>query len=215
SMLYPFEMTPDQRAIERHLNQLGQAGQMPDKREVLALVQAPGQKRLGASLHAVDAMLASMPAEIACELVMWEGCQRVWSQGPYPAGDRQTILNALLRQKPRGATALARALALAGQRYSLSGAEAGVVVVLTDGTDTCRGDPCVEALRLAQERHGLVVNVVDLAGLDELDCLVRPSGGRAYRPEKMADLAKDIAWAARAETKGAPCRRAGGATGRR
>lgn len=215
SMLYPFEMTPDQRAIERHLNQLGQTGQMPDKREVLALVQAPGRKRLEASLHAVDAMLASMPTEIACELVLWEGCQRVWSQGPYPAGDRQIILNALLRQKPRGATALARALALAGQRYSLSGAEAGVVVVLTDGTDTCRGDPCLEALRLAQERPGLVVNVVDLAGLDELDCLVRPSGGRAYRPEKMADLAKDIAWAARAENKGVPCRRSGAATGRR
>lgn len=215
SMLYPFEMTPEQRALERRLNQKGQAGIPLEKRDVLALVQAPGQKRVEASLRAVDAMLASMPPEIACELVLWEGCKRIWAQGPYAAGDRQTIMGQLLRQQPRGPTALARALALAGQRFSQSGAEAGVVVVLTDGTDTCKGDPCMEAVRLAQERANLVVNVVDLAGLDELNCLVRPSGGRAYRPGNMNDLANNIAWAARAENKGAPCRRSGSKPGRR
>lgn len=215
SMLYPFEMTPDQRALERRLNQRGQAGLPVPEQDVLALVRAPGQKRLEASLQAVDAMLASMPPEIACELVLWEGCKKIWSQGPYPAGDRQAIMGQLLHQQTRGPTALARALALAGQRFSQSGAEAGVVVVLTDGIDTCRGDPCVEAVRLAQERANLVVNVVDLAGLDELNCLVRPSGGRAYRPGNMNDLANNIAWAARAENKGAPCRRSGAKSGGR
>lgn len=73
------------------------------------------------------------------------------------AADR--ILREIDGIEPDGSTALTRAVSLAATELGAP-AERGIVVLVTDGKETCGGSPCALASDLAAEAPGLTVHVI-------------------------------------------------------
>ncbi len=73
------------------------------------------------------------------------------------------------------------------------------IVLVTDGFDTCGGDPCAAARAAKQARPGLRIDVVDLTGLEEMRCIADATGGRyvdasrELEPALLARLLSDAA----------------------
>ena len=54
------------------------------------------------------------------------------------------------------------------------------IILVTDGFESCGGDPCKYIRELMQERGDIVIDVIQLGGSDRLACLADESGGRHY-----------------------------------
>jgi hypothetical protein len=102
-----------------------------------------------------------------------------------PVGQRDTarIETGVRALRPVGMTPMAGALEAAGQ--ALAGRPGRQVVVLvSDGLETCKGDPCAVARRLRAAGTQVQVNVI---GFDvkaderrQLECIAEGGGGRYY-----------------------------------
>lgn len=98
-----------------------------------------------------------------------------------PAGQTVPgILDAASRMNPRGMTPLTDAVLIAAQRMGYT-EQAATVVLLTDGIETCGGDPCALGRLLAAEGIDFRAHVVgfDLTDAEQrqVSCLADETGG--------------------------------------
>jgi len=103
------------------------------------------------------------------------------------------VLNSI---RPQGYSPLAYSLAQAANDFPSN--DRNVVVCLTDGIETCDGDPCAVADSLSQKRS-IVFHVVgfDVGDADRevLLCIPQLSGGQyfsAQNPRELKDALKDV-----------------------
>lgn len=116
---------------------------------------------------------------------------------PIETGNRKTLVNVALGLKPAGMTPLAFALSQVPDDFQdLPGIRR--VVLITDGMDTCNGDPCAEIKRLSKLGYKMKVDVVgmglkhDQIAKDLFDCIAKNSGGKYYDADTAAELAKGL-----------------------
>ena len=102
---------------------------------------------------------------------------------------------------PHGRTPIARSLELAARDLQpLGGGALGdrIVVLLSDGIETCRGDPCAVAASLASDQVQVRANVVGFAlGADvdpaSLRCMAEATGGIYVEADDADTLAEGLA----------------------
>ena len=74
-----------------------------------------------------------------------------------------------------------------------------VIVLVSDGKETCEGDPCAMAQALAKKGMKLVIHTVgfgvDEAAKSQLECVARATGGRYFPAESTAELIKVLSQA--------------------
>lgn len=112
---------------------------------------------------------------------------------PLAAGDRERVRTALLSFKPRGQTPIAYSLdQIAGDMASFAGERA--VVLVTDGIESCGGDPVASARKL-KETEGITVHVIGfgMGGTEDEDqrslrAIAEASGGRFVTARSAAEL---------------------------
>ena len=118
--------------------------------------------------------------------------------------DARAYASAVKTISPKGSTPIAAALdAAAGEMAKETGRKH--IVLLSDGLDNCKGDPCARARQLAQSVPQMTLHAIafDKAGkkdeLRQLACLAEPSGGvfkfasnRETLDAALADLAAHI-----------------------
>ena len=119
-----------------------------------------------------------------------------------------TIKAAVDALVPAGRTPLTEAVRLAAEALEFR-KKPGVIVLLTDGEETCGGNPCTLAKKLKAESAGITVHVIGYrmkdfswtggAGLMEMKCLAESTGGYYESPETVEDLV-----AALSKTLGCP-----------
>ncbi len=87
-----------------------------------------------------------------------------------------------------------------------------VIVLISDGRETCKGDPCVLAQDLAKEKGRLVVHTIgfgaDSAARHQLECMAKTTGGKYYLADDAGQLVKALVNAA-AATRGMIVRKIG------
>jgi len=105
------------------------------------------------------------------------------------------ILDAARRIAPRGMTPLTDTVLRAVQSLQFS-EQAATVVLLTDGVETCEGDPCALGRMLAQQGIDFTAHVV---GFDMTDaeqrtvaCLAEETGGILIAANDADDLARAL-----------------------
>lgn len=76
------------------------------------------------------------------------------------------IIDAVERLRPAGETPLTKAVERAADVLNYR-EEPGAIVVLTDGKETCDGQPCTLAKMLADEAHDLTVHVIGFKVRDD------------------------------------------------
>lgn len=112
----------------------------------------------------------------------------------------QRILERINSLNPDGRTPLTRAVRFAADALDYRSRPV-TIVVLTDGEETCKGDPCALAHRLKAESAGLTIHVIsyrieDSVGSDgifQARCLADETGGRyaaASTIDEVADALK-------------------------
>ncbi|MFN4100851.1 MAG: vWA domain-containing protein, partial [Pararhodobacter sp.] len=96
---------------------------------------------------------------------------------------------------PRGMTPLTDALALARDQIPAT-AEAADIILVTDGLETCAGDPCALAARLAAEGIEIRAHVVGFGltrvEVEALSCITEQTGGMLFDTNSGAELAEAL-----------------------
>ena len=169
-----------------------------DEPEVLMIVDASGSmrerlgnmSRLEAAKRAADIVIRGLPPSVEVGLVDFDACNRVRRDKFYKAPERGALIAEINGLSPKAGTPLAQAIERAG-RVASDSADA-VLVVVSDGGDSCGGDPCAAARRLRAQKPNVVINVIDLsdsaADRQVLQCVANAGGGRVMRPGDPLDL---------------------------
>lgn len=114
------------------------------------------------------------------------------AMGQTSPGTLESRLRALM---PRGMTPLTDSLAKAREQIPAS-AEAADIILVTDGLETCAGDPCALAASLAAEGIDIRAHVVGFglsrAEVDALSCITRQTGGMLFQTQSGAELAQAL-----------------------
>lgn len=177
SMGLPMDADPDEmERVERGWAERDPATLLRVER----LLQAPGRKRLDEAKSSALELIASLPPRLDVGLLSFApggDCQLQLDVAPTP--DRAGLAAAVRRLQAKASTPLAAALAR--MREAMAGAPAGpggrAVVVITDGQESCHGDPCAEAEALHHEFPDLRIHVIDITGKSKLQCVATATQG--------------------------------------
>ncbi|MGG7567327.1 hypothetical protein ACQ5SO_14345 [Rhodovulum sp. DZ06] len=144
-----------------------------------ALAQDMGRKRIealreamGGAFERADPLRVRLAPFSAC------GQLQMGAEVTDPAAARAAVDGMELNSF----TALAYAIgaAAADMEGGLGPDDPATLVIVSDGMDTCGGDPCAAARSAKAARPGLKIHVVDLAGLSELQCVTEATGGTYF-----------------------------------
>lgn len=168
--------------------------------------RVPGERRITIAREiAIDA-IEKAPEDITIGLVDFNECRGEY-HGAFSAAQRPALTARINNLSTENPTALAAAVQEAGRRMQGGQTPDDYVnmVVLTDGVDSCGGDPCAAARAAKAGRPGLVINVVDLSALTVAKCMADITGGFYNRKSDgmdLADLARSMREAAGYEGEG-------------
>lgn len=157
-----------------------QQGDVGALNQLKAMQGGPENSRLGAAKKAVDYTLSTLPQDIDVGLVVFgtcEGADNYKFFSPAERGDLRARLSSITPQK---GTPLARGIERAGNMVDGRSVPATLVVV-SDGEDSCRGDPCAVARALKASKPKLTINVIDVNGLGEGRCIAEATGENSSR----------------------------------
>ncbi|WP_282605699.1 hypothetical protein [Pelagibius sp. Alg239-R121] len=166
----------------------------------------PGEPRISVAKKVTVDAVQKAPDDIEMGLVSFDACS-VRSHGRFGSGDRGRLVSTVRGLQAQDATPLATAVTKAAA--SLSGGDSADdfvnIVVLSDGQDSCGGDPCAAARQAKSSKPGLVINVVDLSAVGEIQCMAEATGG-FYRQRgegmDLAELSRSVREAAGYEGEG-------------
>ncbi|MEA4837110.1 MAG: VWA domain-containing protein [Rhodospirillaceae bacterium] len=137
--------------------------------------------RLEAAKEAARQGVNRMPGDVDIGLLVFGRCEGTDNFKFFSPGQRPALLSRIDSIRPEEGTPLARGLERSGNM--LDGVNVpGVIVVVTDGEDSCGGDPCAVARALKQKKPNLKVNVIGVGGSGKGRCMADVTGGRFFTP---------------------------------
>jgi hypothetical protein len=191
SMRFSLNVTDEQlrqagqaAALEGMMRQFGLGGGGPGILE--QLTREP--RRISAAKRATQAVVGRLPDDMSTGLVLVEECPAARSVGMFPPGARGALLGQIQGIEPRGGTPLADGIARAGQLVDGVTREA-TIVVISDGAESCGGDPCAVAVALKRAKPYLTINVVDITGTGAGNCVAQATGGKVFTANNAEELA--------------------------
>jgi Ca-activated chloride channel family protein len=183
-------------ALAAPLSSLAEACTPPNQSALLILdlsdsmtARVPsGQTRISVARTAVEEVVKVFPPEAELALRVYGSdtpygqmnCRDSRLLVPFaPAGENASaIIDAIYNVRPQGMTPIAFALEQARSDFTTKN-EDRVIVVVSDGRETCDNNPCAAASKLAAE--GYVIHavglVVERTAALQLKCLATVSGG--------------------------------------
>jgi hypothetical protein len=146
--------------------------------ELRAMIRGPGQKRIDDAKQAASRIIPRLPGDVDVGYMVFDDCRSIQDHGFFGSGQRGELVGRIQGTVARGGTPLARAVQQAGSKLR---SEDGVIIVFSDGKDSCGGNVCAVAQHLHAMRPKVKIHVIDLAGgTSEATCLATITGGRIY-----------------------------------
>lgn len=143
--------------------------------------------RMSAAKEAASSVVRRTPRDMNIGLVVLDDCPSAQSRGYFTPSQRGNLQGLIQSMQPKSGTPLGNAIAQAGQM--LDGVNrASLMVVISDGQESCGTNPCVEAKRLAQSKPNLTINVVDIMGSGAGNCVAAATGGRVFTAKSVKEL---------------------------
>ncbi|MFH1034668.1 MAG: VWA domain-containing protein [Pseudomonadota bacterium] len=166
---------------------------------------ATGETRIAAAKQAVETMVPKLPAQTILAFRAYghqsptaqHDCQDTQIlEGFAPAAQNGAqIMQKTKDLTARGYTPITHVLGLAAQDFPAQAQEEKIIILVSDGKETCPGDPCVAAKALSLA-HKVVIHTVGL-GVDtatkaQLECIARAAGGRYFPAGSAQELASTL-----------------------
>ncbi|QEX14837.1 hypothetical protein FRZ44_01120 [Hypericibacter terrae] len=152
---------------------------------------AGGSTRLDAAKSSIRYMAQHLPGDVVTGLISFTNCDSIVNGGSM---SRDALIRATDALQPERGTALARSIERAGN--TMSRTRKAIMVVATDGEDTCQGDPCAAAQAAMANNPNLTINVVDVGGSRVAQCIANAGHGRAFRADSADEIVKSMQQAA-------------------
>ncbi|MBV8535596.1 MAG: VWA domain-containing protein, partial [Alphaproteobacteria bacterium] len=157
------------------------------RRQYRALLAEPGPKRITRAREAFTAAAQDLPDWVDLGLVVFQECKDVRKVGSFEAPRRGRAIDYIRSLIPHGRTPIAAGLRHAAE---MLGEGPSSIVLLTDGRESCSGDPCAAAAEIHQAHPDTPVYVIDITGQAKAECVAEITGGKTYTPAATDDLAK-------------------------
>ncbi len=114
-----------------------------------------------------------------------------------PAGEiRRQVITAAQKLVARGYTPITRVLTLAAKDFPKKGTGpvSRVIILVSDGKETCEGDPCALAASLAESGAAVTIHTVgfgvDMVTRGQLKCISNVTGGKYFDAGNTRQLAE-------------------------
>ena len=173
------------RALSR-MGPMGQVlGAMAGAANYERLTREP--KRITTAKQATTSVVRQIPQDVNIGLVLIERCPSARSAGFFAPAQRGSLLAQLQAIRPVEGTPLADGVSRAGQMLDGVNKES-VMLVVSDGEESCGQDPCAVAAQLARAKPYLKINVVDIMGTGAGNCLASATGGKVYTAKNVHEL---------------------------
>ncbi|WP_417788840.1 VWA domain-containing protein [Terasakiella pusilla] len=182
----------------QYINTLTQRANNGDRAalmELSKLSRASGPTRLDYAKNAVNQMVGNLPKDVAAGLILFGSCGGTVNNDFYEAARRPEMMATINGLKPQDGTPLARAIERAGNIIT-GDVKESVILVISDGQDSCGGDPCQAAQAIARAKPGVVINVVDIGGVGAGSCLAQATGGKIINVDDMSQISGIVEQAA-------------------
>lgn len=134
-----------------------------------------------------------IPADVSTGLVMVDRCTPgARPVAMFPPGERSAFVSAVRSIKTApisevSGTPLADGLAKAGRMVDGVKRDANILLI-SDGEESCQGDPCAVAAALARAKPRLKINVVDITGTGAANCVASATKGTVYTARNAAEI---------------------------
>jgi len=209
SMNYDFALDP---AVERRLLQIDQQLRNTPffspqhqqlRREFQRLQRRALQPnridRIDVAKQALTDLVDNTDPDVDFSFVRFSSCGNPDFVGRYGPPQRGALRSDIRRTQLKPATALARGIAaLPGVMNGGREEDSPVnVVLVSDGSDSCNGDPCAAARQLKQSRPYAFVNAIAIGGMaDQVSCVPELTGGAFVGADDADELAQALVQAA-------------------
>ncbi len=170
-----------------------------------------GKTRIEAAKIAVEDLVGKLPADT--RLSFWayghqsptakhdcRDTQRIVASDVIGT-NKESVLASAQAIKAQGYTPITYVIKLVADDLAKEYAKPRTVILVSDGKETCEGDPCATAKALADADASLVVHTigfaVDMAAKYQLQCIARVARGRYFDAGSAAELASMLSEAAK------------------
>ena len=198
----------------------GGAGAAPSRLEVILDVsnsmwgQVDGRAKIELAREALGGALADFPADLPVGLRAYghrvsfedevEGCVDTERLLAPAAGNAPEVVRQANLLTPRGQTPIARSLEDAGADLRAEGG-AAVILLVSDGVESCGGDPQAVAAELRASGLQVVLHTVGLGvtpdEAEALTALAEAGGGTYFDAPNAADLTEGVTTAVQSSTE--------------
>lgn len=168
-----------------------------------------GQTRIAAAKQAVEAVVPKLPPETVLAFRAYghqsptakHDCQDTQLlEGFAPAAQNGAQIVQKAQALPaQGYTPITHVLGLAAKDFPAGSQGEKVIILVSDGKETCPGDPCATAKALHEVDKVVIHTVglgVDAATKSQLECIARAAGGKYFPAGSAEELAKTLTAAA-------------------
>lgn len=183
---------------------------IPEKTRILFLLDASGsmlaswkqEYRIDVAKRILSNMVDSLRGNNDLELALRvyghmffrksQNCTDSRLEVPFSPGNHDQIINKLNDIKPKGTTPIAYSLEQSANDFPEKEGFRNIIVLITDGLESCDGDPCAVSLALQQKGIFLKPFVIGIGGLksdfdEEFSCI-----GKYYNAEDDVSFRKAL-----------------------
>ncbi len=167
-----------------------------------------GRPKMEIARDAVSALVDSLPKGTRLGIVAYGhrragDCSDIETAMPVGPVDKSRVQAVAGRLTPRGKTPITASLKEAAGL--LDAGKPGSVIIVTDGIETCQGDPCALAEELKRKNAGFVAHVIgfDVAAVErpKLACIADRTGGTFVAASNAGELGQALKATVQAKPK--------------
>jgi len=163
-----------------------------------------GHRKIDIAKRAIEEMLAEIPpsAQLAFrayghrQLPEHKQCQDTELLFPFSTASRDKIGQALRPLQPRGLTPIDFSLRQAWNDFPVASEFGKMIILVSDGEETCGGDPCAAVRGMRAKGIDVQVNTigfdVNKAAESQLRCIADATGGEYRKASNLQDLVEGL-----------------------
>lgn len=161
------------------------------------LKRVDGRMRMDIAKEVLSQTLNKMPGDAQLGLLVYghrraKDCADIELIAPIGGEDAKAIGRIISGLKAKGETPIAASLRMAAKSFKAFKGQRNIIILVTDGIEECRGDPCAAARELKDAGLDVAVNIVGFTlGEKEgkaLQCVTEITGGKYYAAGNAASL---------------------------
>jgi hypothetical protein len=163
--------------------------------------QIAGEPKIATAKSVLSGALSGLASDVVPALMVYghrqkDDCGDVQLVAPLGSGSAAEIRNAVGAVTPRGKTPIAGSLEAAGEVFAGREEENNNILLISDGIETCEGDPCAVAEALVRRGINVRVHVVGFDVDDEaraqLQCIADEGGGKYFDARNASDFQQAV-----------------------